>query len=79
MTDVAIYAHALLAVAIYTPPHVLVDFAAHALHLAYEAVTCDAIEACADVRLVREESISRRFEPVDTHPGWLLAALGIGC
>jgi hypothetical protein len=79
MACVAIYARLLLAVTIYAPPHCLIDFAPHAMCAAHLAVASRAVYVSAHVRLVCEEDVCLRLEPVDAHPGRLFASLAEVC
>jgi hypothetical protein len=76
MTDVTIYAHALLAVTGYAPPHGMLHLSPHAMRLRYLPVTGSAIDPGADVWLVREKHVCRAFNPINAGPRRLLAALG---
>jgi hypothetical protein len=78
MTDVAIYARVLIAVALDTPAHALVYLAPHYTHLSNIAVAGDAINAGADVRLMYEKDLRRIFYPKDALPGRLLALFSKG-
>ena len=76
MANVAIDTHASCAVTIDAPPHCLVYFAAHPVHLSDLAVTRRAFEPSLDVRLVRIENICLALVPIHPSPRRLLFALG---
>lgn len=78
MARVAIYARLLLAMTVYAPSHRLIDFAPHATGAANLAVTSRAVQVSAQVRLVCEEDVGLRLEPVDARPRRLFAALAEG-
>jgi hypothetical protein len=75
---VTVYARLLFAVTIYTPSHRLIDFALHAMRAANLAVASRAVYISPLVRLVCEEDVCFRLEPVDAHPRRLLASLAEG-
>ena len=68
MTDVAIYACALLAMTVYAPTHCLVHLASHTAHLWDIAVAGNTFNPGTDMWLMSEEHVSRLLHPVDTSP-----------
>ncbi len=76
MTNRTIHADLFLAMALYTPTHRVIYFPAHAMHLVHWAVTHRAVNAGSDVRLVREEDVSRFIDPINSGPGGLFGPCG---
>src|SRR5512134_3016556 len=75
MTNVTIHTNAPGCMAVHAPSHRLIYFAAHSMHLPYIAVTRRALDAGANVRLVRVVGVRLGLEPVHTTPRRLLFSL----
>jgi len=78
MANITIITDVLGPVAIHTPAHRLIYFSSNSMHLAHLTVTRRALQPGSDMRLVGVKRIRLRLEPVDSSPGRLLFALGVG-
>jgi len=64
--------------AAHAPSHILINLSFYLVHLANLAVAGNTVDVCLYVWFVGEEGIGRSWNPVDSDPGWLFIALGIG-
>jgi len=78
MANITIITNISRPVTIHAPAHCLVHLSSNAMHLTDLPVTSCALQTGSNVRLVGIKRIRLRLDPVNSSPGRLLLALGVG-